>query len=74
MTGELPLREELRGRTLYGAPQIDVPVRLNNNENSYPVPDAVVDTMAKRCTPSCVTSTGTPWRCARTSPPTLGTS
>ncbi len=37
----LPIREDLRGRTPYGAPQIDVPVRLNTNENSYPVPDVV---------------------------------
>jgi histidinol-phosphate aminotransferase len=41
------LRPDLRGRTPYGAPQLDVPVRLNTNENSYPVPDAVVDAMAK---------------------------
>ena len=32
------LRPDLRGRTPYGAPQLDVPVRLNTNENSYPVP------------------------------------
>jgi histidinol-phosphate aminotransferase len=38
----LPLREDLRGLTPYGAPQIAVPVRLNTNENSYPVPDDVV--------------------------------
>jgi histidinol-phosphate aminotransferase len=36
------LRPELRGKTAYGAPQLDVPVRLNTNENSYPVPEAVV--------------------------------
>jgi histidinol-phosphate aminotransferase len=33
---ELPLRDELRGEQPYGAPQIDVPVRLNTNENPYP--------------------------------------
>ena len=32
------LRADLRGRTAYGAPQLDVPVRLNTNENSYAVP------------------------------------
>ena len=37
------LRPDLRGRTPYGAPQLDVPVRLNTNENSYPVPQVVVD-------------------------------
>ncbi len=31
----LPLREELREEEPYGAPQIDVPVRLNTNENPY---------------------------------------
>ena len=38
----LPLRDDLRGRTPYGAPQLDVAVRLNTNENSYDVPDEVV--------------------------------
>jgi histidinol-phosphate aminotransferase len=32
----LPLRDDLRGEFPYGAPQIDVPVRLNVNENPYP--------------------------------------
>ncbi|HEY7718859.1 MAG TPA: aminotransferase class I/II-fold pyridoxal phosphate-dependent enzyme, partial [Pedococcus sp.] len=36
------LRPDLRGKTAYGAPQLDVPVRLNTNENSYPVPESVV--------------------------------
>ncbi|MGA6166827.1 histidinol-phosphate transaminase [Amycolatopsis magusensis] len=40
---ELPLREDLRGRSPYGAPQLDVPVRLNTNENPYPPPDALVE-------------------------------
>ncbi|GGQ51794.1 histidinol-phosphate transaminase [Couchioplanes azureus] len=44
---DLPLRDDLRGRSAYGAPQLDVAVRLNTNENSYPVPDAVVDAIAK---------------------------
>ena len=30
-----PLREELRGLAPYGAPQLDVPVQLNVNENPY---------------------------------------
>jgi histidinol-phosphate aminotransferase len=44
MTGldELPLRDDLRGRTPYGAPQLDVPVRLNTNENSSPLPAALL--------------------------------
>jgi histidinol-phosphate aminotransferase len=39
---ELPLGEGLRGRTPYGAPQLDVPVRLNTNENPYPPPPGLV--------------------------------
>ncbi len=39
---DLPLRDDLRGRTAYGAPQLDVPVSLNTNENSYPLPEPVV--------------------------------
>ncbi|MET9231718.1 histidinol-phosphate transaminase [Lentzea sp. NPDC003310] len=38
---DLPLREDLRGRTPYGAPQLDVPYRLNTNENPYPPTDAL---------------------------------
>jgi histidinol-phosphate aminotransferase len=33
---DLPIRDDLRGRSPYGAPQIDVPVRLNTNENPHP--------------------------------------
>jgi histidinol-phosphate aminotransferase len=40
--GELPLRDDLRGRSPYGAPQLDVPVRLNTNENPYPPPPELV--------------------------------
>lgn len=39
---DLPLREDLRGRTPYGAPQLEVPVRLNTNENPYPPSDELV--------------------------------
>jgi histidinol-phosphate aminotransferase len=38
----LPLRAELRGIEPYGAPQLDVPVLLNVNENPYPPSAAVV--------------------------------
>ena len=40
------LRPELRGEVPYGAPQLDVPVQLNTNENPYPPPDEVVAGMA----------------------------
>ncbi|WP_308259527.1 histidinol-phosphate transaminase [Pseudonocardia sp. H11422] len=38
----LPLREDLRGKSPYGAPQLDVAVRLNTNENPYPPPPELV--------------------------------
>jgi histidinol-phosphate aminotransferase len=44
---ELPLRDDLRGREPYGAPQLDVPVRLNTNENPHPLPDEVADAVEK---------------------------
>jgi len=40
---DLPLRDDLRGKTPYGAPQLDVPVRLNTNENPHPPTKALVD-------------------------------
>jgi histidinol-phosphate aminotransferase len=42
----LPVRPELRGSTPYGAPQLDVPVQLNVNENPYPPSQAVVADVA----------------------------
>ncbi|MFB7915008.1 histidinol-phosphate transaminase [Streptomyces sp. NPDC056061] len=45
---DLPIRDELRGKSPYGAPQLDVPVRLNTNENPYPLPEALVDRIAER--------------------------
>jgi histidinol-phosphate aminotransferase len=44
---DLPLRDELRGAVPYGAPQLDVPVRLNVNENPYPPSHAVVAEIAQ---------------------------
>ncbi|MGI8901113.1 MAG: histidinol-phosphate transaminase [Nocardioides sp.] len=43
---DLPLREELRGVVPYGAPQLDVAVTLNVNENPYPPSEAVVADVA----------------------------
>jgi histidinol-phosphate aminotransferase len=40
---DLPLRDDLRGKSPYGAPQLDVPVRLNTNENPHPPTKALVD-------------------------------
>src|SRR6516225_1195698 len=41
-----PVREDLRDLTPYGAPQIDVPVRLNTNENPYPPSPRLVRAVA----------------------------
>src|SRR6202008_2573074 len=40
---DLPLRDDLRGKSPYGAPQLAVPVRLNTNENPHPPTKALVD-------------------------------
>ena len=37
----LPLRESLRSRTPYGAPQVAADARLNTNENPFPLPENV---------------------------------
>ncbi|MDQ1746681.1 MAG: histidinol-phosphate aminotransferase [Frankiaceae bacterium] len=43
---EMPIRDDLRGLSPYGAPQIDVPIRLNTNENPYPPPAELVADVA----------------------------
>ncbi|MDN5857040.1 MAG: histidinol-phosphate transaminase [Pseudonocardia sp.] len=44
---QLPLRDDLRGKNPYGAPQLDVAVRLNTNENPYPPPPELVGDVVK---------------------------
>ncbi|GAB3193422.1 histidinol-phosphate transaminase [Geodermatophilus arenarius] len=44
---ELPLRPELRGRTPYGAPQLQVTHRLNTNENPHPLPAELLATLGE---------------------------
>ncbi|HXR70332.1 histidinol-phosphate transaminase [Actinocrinis sp.] len=39
---DLPIRDDLRGLSPYGAPQLDVPVLLNTNENPYPPPPELI--------------------------------
>ncbi|WP_169077700.1 histidinol-phosphate transaminase [Microcella alkalica] len=39
---DLPIRDDLRGLTPYGAPQKPVRIALNVNENTHPVPEEVV--------------------------------
>jgi histidinol-phosphate aminotransferase len=41
-----PVRDDLADLTPYGAPQIDVPVRLNTNENPYPPSPRLVRAVA----------------------------
>lgn len=43
----LPIRDELRDEEPYGAPQIDVPVRLNTNENPYGPSEAAAADVAE---------------------------
>ena len=43
---DLPLRDNLRGKSPYGAPQLVVPVRLNTNENPHPPTQALIDDVA----------------------------
>lgn len=44
---DLPLRDNLRGKSAYGAPQLDVPVRLNTNENPHPPSSALIADVAE---------------------------
>ncbi|MEN9731633.1 MAG: hypothetical protein RL488_943 [Actinomycetota bacterium] len=45
---DLPLRDSLRGREPYGAPQLNVPVALNVNENTHELPEDVIKDIVKR--------------------------
>jgi histidinol-phosphate aminotransferase len=44
---DFPIRDDLRGRKPYGAPQLNVPVSLNVNENTHRIPEEVaIDVVA----------------------------
>ena len=43
----LPVREDLVGSVPYGAPQLDVPVRLNVNENPFALPADIAEAMGR---------------------------
>jgi histidinol-phosphate aminotransferase len=43
----LPIRPDLAGRSPYGAPQLEVPVRLNTNENPFPPPPALIQAITE---------------------------
>jgi len=44
---DLPIRDDLRGQKPYGAPQLDVPVSLNVNENTHGIPESVALTIVE---------------------------
>lgn len=44
----VPVREDLADAEPYGAPQLDVAVRLNTNETPYPPPASFFDQLTKR--------------------------
>src|ERR1700685_2269819 len=44
----LPIRSDLRNISPYGAPQIKDVIALNTNENPFPLPAEVVETMTER--------------------------
>lgn len=47
---DLPLRPDLVGRSPYGAPQLDVPVQINTNENPFPPSAALVQDLSAAVT------------------------
>lgn len=52
---DLPIRDDLRELTPYGAPQIDVPYPLNTNENPYGPPPELVADLAQAITEAATT-------------------
>lgn len=48
MTDRVPVREDLAELAPYGAPQLDVPVRLNTNETAVPPPASFIAEVAAR--------------------------
>ncbi|WLP90458.1 histidinol-phosphate transaminase [Gordonia sp. NB41Y] len=44
---DLPLRDNLRGKSAYGAPQLRVPVILNTNENPHPPSEQLIADVAE---------------------------
>jgi histidinol-phosphate aminotransferase len=44
---DLPIRDDLRGHTPYGAPQKSVRIALNVNENTHPIPEAVAQSIVE---------------------------
>jgi histidinol-phosphate aminotransferase len=44
---DLPIRDDLRGLSPYGAPQKHVRIALNVNENTHPIPEAVAQSIVE---------------------------
>lgn len=44
----LPIRKDLRSEKPYGAPQLDVPIQLNVNENTFGIPEPVALEIVRR--------------------------
>ena len=51
---DLPIRDDLRGQVPYGAPQLEVAVRLNTNENPFPPPPGLVEDLLATVTTAAV--------------------
>jgi histidinol-phosphate aminotransferase len=51
----LPIRDDLRGQKPYGAPQLDVPISLNVNENTYGIPEKVAISIVENLARATVT-------------------
>ncbi|MEX2550971.1 MAG: histidinol-phosphate transaminase [Nitriliruptoraceae bacterium] len=47
-SGRIPVRSDLEDVVPYGAPQLDVPVRLNTNETAEPPPPGYLEAVAER--------------------------
>ena len=52
---ELPLRDDLRGKSPYGAPMIPVTYALNVNENTHPVPHHVQEAILRNVSDALAT-------------------
>jgi histidinol-phosphate aminotransferase len=59
------VRDDLAGMTPYGAPQLDVAVRLNTNENPYPPPSELVEAIGRAAARAAVGLNRDPDRDAR---------
>jgi histidinol-phosphate aminotransferase len=52
---DLPIRNDLKGRKPYGAPQLHVPVALNVNENTHRIPRDVIEDIFARIAEATLT-------------------